>query len=156
MSHQIEAWFDGVCEPVNPGGHAAWGIRICVDGEEVHTAGGYVGCARETSNNVAEYCGCIAAMKWVRQSDLRGILTIRGDSKLVINQLRGAWRVHGGFYLTYYREAVEILDELRGLLGGVELLWIPREQNSACDYYSKKVLLDRGVKFRIQPERVKA
>lgn len=150
--HQIEGWFDGVCEPINPGGHAAWGIRIVVDGAEVHTAGGYVGCSKEMSNNVAEYSGVIALMRWVRASDLRGVLTIRGDSKLVIKQLAGEWRVHGGYYKPYYDEAVALLAELKTLLGGVSLEWIPRERNAVCDVYSKKVLLDRGVKFRIQPE----
>src|SRR5947208_5594856 len=153
--HQSEAWFDGVCEPRNPGGHAAWGIRILVDGIEAHTAGGYVGCSPEMSNNVAEYCGVCAAMRWVRQSELRGILTIRGDSKLVIKQLSGEWRVHGGRYLPYYREAMSLLKELQACLGGVSLEWIPREKNAECDVHSKKVLLDRGVQFRIQPETVK-
>ena len=150
--YKIEAWFDGVCEPTNPGGHAAWGIRICVDGKEVHTAGGYVGCSKEMSNNVAEYSGICAVFRWVRSSDLKGILTIRGDSKLVIMQLSGKWKVNGGYYHPYYLEARELLKELRGILGGVELIWIPREKNSECDVYSKKVLIDRGIRFRIQPE----
>jgi ribonuclease HI len=150
--HKIEAWGDGVCEPTNPGGHAAWGIRICVDGAEVHTAGGYVGCSKEMSNNVAEYSAFCAIARWVRTSDLRGILTVRMDSKLVINQLAGKWKVNGGFYYPYFLEARQLLSELKGLLGGVELVWIPRDKNAECDKYSKKVLLDRGVKFRIQPQ----
>jgi ribonuclease HI len=152
--HKIEGWFDGVCEPVNPGGHAAWGIRVCVDGVEVHTAGGYVGCSKEISNNVAEYAGISAVLRWVRQSDIKGILTIRGDSKLVIMQLLGRWKVNGGYYFPYFLEARELLSELRGILGGVELIWIPRHENGECDKWSKKVLLDRGIKFRIQPEPV--
>jgi len=162
--HLIEAWFDGVCEPVNPGGHAAWGIRVCVDGKESHTAGGYCGAGEGMSNNVAEYSGVIAAMKWVRQAGLAGILTIRGDSKLVIQQLNRAWKAKEGHYVgaqfvrhlyfPFYQEAAAILDELKHTLGGVELVWIPRDENAACDYYSKKVLLDRGIKFRIQPTGV--
>jgi ribonuclease HI len=143
-------------EPVNPGGHAAWGIRICIDGAEVHSAGGYLGCTKELSNNCAEYAGISAVMRYVRAEDLKGILTIRGDSKLVINQLAGKWKVNGGYYYPYYLEAKELLKELRGLLGGVELIWIPRSENGECDKWSKKVLLDRGIKFRIQPEPVKA
>lgn len=149
---KIEAWFDGVCEPRNPGGHAAWGIRICVDGEEIHTEGGYVGCSTEMSNNVAEYCGVCAVMRWVCASGLTGALTIRGDSKLVISQLSKRWRVNGGLYYPYYLKAVDLLGTLRRKIG-VEVVfqWIPRQQNSDCDYYSKKVLRDRGVRFRIQP-----
>ncbi len=123
-----------------------------MDDKEVHTAGGYLGCSKEMSNNCAEYAGICAVFRWVRASDLKGILTIRGDSKLVIMQLSNKWKVNGGYYYPYYLEARELLAELRGILGGVELIWIPRGENSECDVYSKKVLLDRGIRFRIQPE----
>jgi hypothetical protein len=36
--------------------------------------------------------------------------------------------------------------------GNVSFKWVPREQNADCDVLSKKVLLDRGIQFRIQPE----
>jgi probable phosphoglycerate mutase len=164
MSHLIEANGDGVCEPVNPGGHAAWGIRVCVDGKEVHTAGGYCGHGPTMSNNVAEYSAAIAVFKWVIQSDLNGILHLRMDSKLVICQLAGEqcstckfknWKIHGGLYVPFYKEATQLLKIVMKTLGGVKLEWIPREQNSECDYHSKKVLLDMGIKFKIQPEEVK-
>lgn len=155
--HLIEAWGDGVCEPVNPGGHAAWGIRICVDRKEVHTAGGYVGEGPKMSNNVAEYAAATAAFDWVGQSELPGILKLRMDSKLVINQLSGKWKVHreyNGLYIPYHDTAKLLLDLLKKKLGGVELIWIPRTENEKCDKYSKQVLRDRGIRFRLQPEAV--
>src|SRR5262249_24995365 len=40
MSHEfIEAWFDGSCEPVNPGGTAGWGAVILVGGTAVELSG---------------------------------------------------------------------------------------------------------------------
>ena len=51
----IEAWFDCCCEPRNPGGHAAWGGAVYVDGESIFRAGGYCGFGPQMSNNVAEY-----------------------------------------------------------------------------------------------------
>lgn len=94
---QIEGWFDGVCEPRNPGGHAAWGALVKQDGQTIWSQGGYCGAGPQMSNNVAEYSGMIAVLERVKW--LPGSLTIRGDSMLVIGQLTGEWRVRGGLYM---------------------------------------------------------
>ncbi len=39
----IEAYFDGVCEPCNPGGHVAYGAAVIVNGQTVLEEGKYVG-----------------------------------------------------------------------------------------------------------------
>jgi ribonuclease HI len=149
----IEAWFDGVCEPRNPGGHAAWGALVKVNQVRLYGEGGYVGVGAGMSNNVAEYCGCIAAMEWIRANAPQGIVTICGDSKLVINQLAGHWRVLGGAYVPYYTKAFELMQSLLSKYSlNVNLCWVPREENSECDELSKQVLRARGVQFRIQPE----
>jgi ribonuclease HI len=142
----IEAWFDGVCEPRNPGGHAAYGALVKADGEVVLSEGVYVGHGSKMSNNVAEYSAMIAVLR--KLATLQDYALVRGDSMLVINQLRGTWEVHGGLYVPYYREAFKLFDPIRGR---VALEWIPRERNSECDVLSKQVLLDRGIRFRIQP-----
>lgn len=143
----IEAWFDGVCEPKNPGGHAAWGAVVRVDGTDVFREGGYCGGGPGMSNNVAEYSAFIAAATECLKH--KGPVTIRGDSKLVIMQLNGKWRVNGGLYLPFYNEARTLWAKLRDR---AQLLWVPRDQNDVCDVLSKQVLKDRGIKFRIQPE----
>jgi ribonuclease HI len=143
----IEAWFDGACEPKNPGGYAAWGAVVQVDGEPVYREGGYCGVGSKMSNNVAEYSGfCAAAEECLKHP---GIVTIRGDSKLVIMQLQGRWKVNGGLYLPFYRQAMGLWMQLRDRS---KLVWIPREQNDICDVLSKQVLKDMGIKFRLQPE----
>lgn len=144
----IEAWFDGVCEPRNPGGHGAWGALVKIDGKEVMAQGGYCGVGREISNNVAEYSAFITVAEEIMKHP--GVAIIRGDSKLVINQLNGEWGVNGGLYVPFYEKAMKLWMKLRDR---TQLTWIPREQNDVCDYLSKKVLHDRGVQFRIQPEK---
>lgn len=144
----IEAFFDGVCEPRNPGGHAAWGVLVKQDGATVFGAGGYVGNGSRMSNQVAEYAAVAIALREVAKYN--DIATIHGDSMLVICQLRGTWEVHGGLYVPYYKAAFALYDPLRAR---VNLDWIPRERNSECDEFSKKVLRDMGIVFRIQPER---
>lgn len=147
MNERIQGWFDGVCEPRNPGGHAAWGAVVAVDGMQVLRTSGYVGEGALMSNNVAEYSGfCAAAQECLGHA---GIAVIRGDSKLVIMQLQGKWAVNGGLYMPYYNRAMGLWRQLRVR---TRLEWIPRDKNGMCDYLSKQELKDRGVTFRIQPE----
>jgi ribonuclease HI len=151
----IEAWFDGVCEPVNPGGHAAWGALCKVDGVVVYADGGYVGSGPKMSNNVSEYCGFVAAITQVAKYP--GPAIIRGDSALVINHLLGKWKMNGAgdwshppmLYYPFYLEAKKLFAIERERL---MLKWVPRDQNSECDVLSKAVLNDRGIVFCIQPE----
>lgn len=143
----IEAFFDGSCEPKNPGGHAAWGALVKVDGEAVWEGGGYCGVGPAMSNNVAEYSGALAAL--TKAAEYPGVILLRGDSKLVIMQLQGKWSVNGGLYHPFYLKAKEVYDREKSRL---KLQWIPRDENSECDALSKQVLKDRSVVFKIQPE----
>ena len=142
----IEAWFDGVTEPHNPGGHAAYGIVVQLDGQIVLSSGQYVGFGPAMSNNVAEYAGITAILEFIPTLPPQpGV--IRGDSKLVIMQLSGQWKAKGGLYLPYFQRAKTLYEPLRLR---IQLEWVPRKQNEACDHLSKKVLHDRGIQFRIQ------
>jgi ribonuclease HI len=153
----IEAWFDGCCEPKNPGGHAAWGALVKVNGREVYAAGGYCGVGRGMSNNVAEYSGFVAAL--TEALKYQGRIVVRGDSRLVICHLsleaaralnyKSTWKVNGGAYMPFYQQAKPLYDRNKHR---VKLVWVPREKNDVCDYLSKQVLKDRGVVFHIQPE----
>jgi ribonuclease HI len=64
---------------------------------------------------------------------------IRSDSQLVINQLKGKWRVKDGNYVPYYEEAAEALQLLSHRAKSVQLYWIPREKNNEADTLSKMV-----------------
>ena len=143
----IEAWFDGCTEPVNPGGHAAWGALVKVDGEVVWSGNGYCGVGPAMSNNVAEYSGALAAL--TEAAKYSGVILLRGDSKLVIMQLQGKWKVNGGLYHPFYLKAKDVYTREKNRL---KLQWVPRDQNAECDVLSKQVLKDLKVVFRIQPE----
>ena len=145
-AYAVLGWFDGCCEPVNPGGHAAWGALVRVDGATVFSEGGYCGVGPTMSNNCAEYQAFIAVATECLKYP--GIVTIRGDSKLVVEQLNGRWAVRGGYYVPFHEKAKKLWAQLRNRS---QLIWISRDENDICDVLSKKVLLDMGVKFRIQP-----
>jgi len=97
------------------------------------------------SNNVAEYSAFIAVSTECLKYP--GSALIRGDSKLVVMQINGKWKVHGGLYLPFYKQAKALWDKLKNR---AHLVWIPREQNDICDVLSKKVLKDMGIKFMLQ------
>lgn len=143
----IEGWFDGCCEPKNPGGHAAWGAMLRLDGVTVYAEGGYCGYGSKMSNNVAEYSAALAVM--CEAEKYEGLIFLRGDSKLVIMQLQRKWKINGGLYYPFYLQAKEVYGRIKER---TKLEWIPRDNNDECDYLSKQVLKDRGVVFRIQPE----
>jgi probable phosphoglycerate mutase len=105
-----------------------------------------------TSNNVAEYSGFIAVATKLRELYPGRRCIIRGDSKLVVEQVHGRWQVHAGHYVPYYHQAVLAWRELKKVSPKTRLVWIPREQNGLADKLSKQILLDAGVTFRIQPE----
>ena len=90
----VEVWIDGCCEPINPGGTACTGYVIRKDGEIVARAYGYVGKGKGMTSNVAEYQALIRALKRIRREELEHEkILVRSDSKLVVNQMKGNWKV---------------------------------------------------------------
>jgi ribonuclease HI len=132
------AWFDGACEPVNPGGTATFGVIIKgEDGTVLLRDHGVVGKGSGMSNNVAEYAGVLHILKYL-SSRPPGRVTIHGDSNPVVSQLSGGWRIKKGLYLPVAIETKKLLAHLRGQGWQINFCWIPREQNEECDRLSKK------------------
>lgn len=150
----IKAYFDGCCEPVNPGGTASYGAVIFKNGERIWDCSEIFypeqGKEKATSNNVAEYCGFLSILDFLIEHNLHAhACTIYGDSKLVIEQMSGNWRIKKGFYKPVALQAKETLAKF---LVTPNLVWIPREENGLADELSKAELKKAGVEFRIQPE----
>lgn len=85
----------------------------------------YIG---EATNNVAEYRALIAGLEAARAFPARAV-EVRGDSKLVIEQVRGAWKVK-------QPHLRPLVDDVRRLLGEYEqvtLTHVVREQNVDAD-----------------------
>jgi len=128
----IELWFDGICEPQNPGGHGGFGMLVKRDGETIHQEAHYVGRWPTLSNNCTEYAGAIAALRYCLTNQITEA-TIYGDADMIIKQLEGKWRAHEGAYTPYYLEAMT----LRQRVPGIKLKWIPREMNGEADELSR-------------------
>lgn len=146
----IEIWFDGCCEPTNPGGHAGYGAIVMRGSDVLWQFSGYIPPAETTSNNVGEYSAFIAALEWLKVQGLnRQPVLFRGDSMLVIKQMFGRWQIRHGYYVPFAHKAKKMLEEFPNTTGE----WIPREQNSLADALSKAELVKRNIKFVIQPEK---
>lgn len=130
----VVVYVDGLCEPVNPGGVACWGLWIYRDGVKQFGGAGVVGEGCGMSNNVAEYAALVKALRellslgWQNEE-----VVIRSDSRLLVNQMTGWWEARGGLYYPWYLEAVKLAQRFPKL----KFAWIPREQNEEADRLSR-------------------
>jgi ribonuclease HI len=100
------------------------------------------------SNNVAEYAGLIAVLEWLIEHDLCDTeIIVMGDSKLVIEQMFGAWKIKNGRYTTLALRARELVSRFENIRGE----WISRDLHDVADELSKAALKRAGVKLRLQP-----
>ena len=123
----IVAYIDGGARG-NPG-PAGYGVRIeSQDGtliEELHAALGVA------TNNVAEYNGLLAALRWAVDHDVDTLL-IRSDSELLVKQMLGAYKVkHPGLQPLAARARLLTLQ-----LGRVTFEHVRREHNTEADRLS--------------------
>jgi probable phosphoglycerate mutase len=127
-----EIWvtFDGASRG-NPG-HAAIGAVVNDSSGRIAEVSEYIG---EATNNVAEYRALIAGLHAALPFQAR-VLHVRGDSKLVIEQMRGRWKVKHAVLKPLAREAVELLRRY----DTVDIEHIPRERNAEADALANAAL----------------
>lgn len=92
----------------------------------------YIGRA---TNNVAEYRGLIAGLGAAR--DLRADeVSVRMDSKLVVEQMTGRWKVKHPDMIPLAQQARDLVAEF----SRVDFRWIPRKQNSHADRLANEAM----------------
>jgi ribonuclease HI len=123
----ITAYFDGGARS-NPG-PAGYGVYIVDDQGNVQAElAGSLGIA---TNNIAEYNGLIAALQWAVDHNLDAI-TIKGDSLLIIEQMRGNYKVkHEGLKPLHMKARMLVMQ-----IGNVKFEHVPREKNKDADRLS--------------------
>ena len=147
----IVVYFDGLCEPKNPGGVATYGFVATQDGKKIYEGRG-LACKPydpAATNNVAEYTGVVKALEWlVDQGRTKEPVIVRGDSQLVINQATGAWKVKSPSIASLNARVRELFFKFSSLT----FEWVPREQNREADaltnlaYAEFRASLDRSGK----------
>ena len=123
----ITAYFDGGARQ-NPG-PAGYGVFIVDDsGTVLAELHGALGIA---TNNIAEYRGLIAALQWAVDNDVTEI-TIKGDSLLIVEQMRGNYKVKNEGLKPLHMQARMLVMQI----GNVKFAHVPREQNMDADRLS--------------------
>jgi probable phosphoglycerate mutase len=110
----------------NPG-EAAFGAVVLdpTTGDVVAERAERIGIA---SNNVAEYRGLIAGLEAVRELDPTAEIEVRMDSKLVVEQMSGRWKIKHPDMRALALRARDILP-----MAQVTYTWIPRAENARAD-----------------------
>ena len=97
------------------------------------------------SNNVAEYAGLLAGLEGALRLDPAPDVEVRMDSKLVVEQMSGRWKIK---HEDMKRLAGECQNVVRRILAGggrVRYTWIPREQNKAADALSNHAMDGKSI-----------
>ncbi|HEY7718014.1 MAG TPA: histidine phosphatase family protein, partial [Pedococcus sp.] len=120
----------------NPG-VAGWGavVRDRATGTVLHE-----GCAPlgRASNNVAEYTGLIEGLRAASAIDPGADVLVRMDSKLVVEQMAGRWKIKHEDMRRLALQARDVVADISDAGGSVRFEWIPREKNKTADALSNR------------------
>ncbi|TQL75129.1 putative phosphoglycerate mutase [Stackebrandtia endophytica] len=118
----------------NPGPAGYGALLLDEDGGELLDRQGFLGV---TTNNVAEYEGMIAGLTAAVELGATSV-EVRMDSRLVVEQMSGNWKVrHPGLRPLAARAA-----ELVAQFESVTFTWIPRADNVRADALANQAMND--------------
>src|ERR1700722_3547306 len=120
----------------NPGPAGVGVVVAASDGTPLVTLGRFIGSA---TNNVAEYTGVITAMEEALKLGATRII-IRGDSELIIKQLRGEYRVKNPGLRPLYERAKVLLARFKQF----KLEHNLRESNEMADKLANLAMNRKG------------
>jgi probable phosphoglycerate mutase len=100
------------------------------------------------TNNVAEYSGLLAALRWAADNGV-STLRIRSDSELLVKQMNGQYRVKNQGLLPLYDEARALVRRI----GRVTFEHVRREFNKDADRLANEAMDEAGASgVRLQPD----
>jgi broad specificity phosphatase PhoE/ribonuclease HI len=117
----------------NPGISGAGAVVIdATSGQILKEISEQVGIA---TNNVAEYKALTFALEAAYEIDPAAEIIVRMDSKLVVEQMSGRWKIK-------HPDMLSLGARVQKLIAGkvVEFVWIPREQNVLADALANKAM----------------
>ena len=109
----------------NPGA-AAYGA-VLLDASTRQVIADRAACIGTATNNVAEYNGLIAGLELYHEHAPGADLEVRMDSRLVVEQMSGRWRIKHPALRPLAARAAQLTPS------GTTYTWIPREQNEHAD-----------------------
>ncbi|GGZ21937.1 bifunctional RNase H/acid phosphatase [Streptomyces inusitatus] len=117
----------------NPG-PAGYGAVVidAATGETLAEAAEFIGVA---TNNVAEYKGLVAGLKAAHALDPEARVHVRMDSKLVVEQMSGRWKIKHPDMKPLAAQAAKVHPP-----SSVTYEWIPREKNKHADRLANEAM----------------
>ncbi|MEX2981807.1 bifunctional RNase H/acid phosphatase [Streptomyces sp. C36] len=117
----------------NPG-PAGYGAVVldAATGEALAEAAAFIGTA---TNNVAEYKGLIAGLEAAKALDPDAVVQVRMDSKLVVEQMSGRWKIKHPDMKPLAARAQRVYPADQ-----VSYEWIPREKNKHADRLANEAM----------------
>jgi ribonuclease HI len=128
--------FDGLAAP-NPGQATAGAVLFSPEGKVVFELADYLGIQ---TNNYAEYTGLLIGLRLAKERGIK-VIRIEGDSNLVIQQVKGLWKVKEPSLKPLFENIMKLLIDFK-----VESIkHVYREYNKAADALTNECLaLKRG------------
>jgi len=120
----------------NPGPAGYGAVVRSRDGTVLAEVKGGIGWA---TNNVAEYRGVIAGLEKALELGARRVL-VRADSKLVIEQSAGRWRVHHPDMIQLHGRVRELVQKF----DTVVFRHVHREENTHADRLANEAMDEQG------------
>ncbi len=127
----------------NPGPAGAGAVVFDSIGKRIVEVSDYLGVA---TNNIAEYEAVLRGLKKLKDEYAESFfknasVTVKMDSKLVIEQLKGAYKVKHPNLVPRY---LEVKNVIARYFSQVDFVHVPREQNADADELANQAM-DRGV-----------
>ena len=131
----------------NPG-PAGYGVSVAdAHGRVIDELYGAIGV---TTNNVAEYRGLLAALRYAVDQGCQDI-TIRSDSLLLVCQMRGEYKVKNAGLQVLHAEARQLVKTI----GRVRFVHVRREDNAEADALANRAM-DEGKKQEARSQKPEA
>lgn len=134
MSKEVLMYFDGASKG-NPGDSgAAYWVKY---GDTSYGEYKFLGIQ---TNNEAEYSGLILGLKNLSKEYREQTIKVHGDSKLVIEQMKGKWKVKAENLKPLWDEAQELIKDLKD----IQFIHIDRSLNSKADSLANMAVRTRS------------
>ena len=124
-----------------PAGYGAV-VRDAATGEVLAERFGGLG---SVTNNVAEYQGLIAGLRAAAELGA-DVVAVRMDSKLVVEQMSGRWKIKHPSMQPLAAEARDVADGFTR----VDYEWIPRERNKDADRLANQAMDEQAGRPRTE------
>lgn len=109
------------------------------------------GAIGRTTNNVAEYRGLIAGLEEARRIGANQV-TVQMDSKLVVEQMSGRWKVKHPDMIELFGQAKAVASDF----DSISYRWIPREKNKHADRLANEAMDGKPVPIQPEPDTASA